>query len=471
MKNTLKTLGIICIIAAAFLITSCGPFEPVTPSYTVTYDSDGGTTVSSQTIEEGSGDVVRQPTAPTKTVLTTPGLYKNFTGYGFDGWYDGANKYTFGGTLTSNITLKAKWKIPDGVEVTPTGNDDLVTKAFAYFNASGTPAPTVTDKYTLYINTDVNPAAAALTLTKANANLTITSDSEREIKSPNLSTAPSKVFLTVGVASGQNTSISLTLKNVVVVGSGVATGDSLIRVMNGASLILDNKATIEKHENSVGTTSAPTSNGTNGNGAVICVVDGGNLTIKSGAVIQDNKSTGNQSNKNLVGGIYAIGTAANKAVINIEGGDISNNKCTDGNTADVYITEDVILHMKGNLTIGELAINSDNGKYPDFQIDGKVTNKIKKLNLRSSVDSLKTVQDAWIGKVVFRGTATYDIIPQDVAQFELWEFTGTKSLRGANAKPDDETTWENWINPDKYKIELVAKSGNTPSQGKFVEIK
>jgi hypothetical protein len=466
MRNTLKTLGIICIIAAALFIAACGDLPEADSGFTVTFDSDGGTSVPSQSFEKDSGKTLTKPTDPTKTELTTPGLYRDFTAYKFDGWFDSSgNPYTFGSTPDSSFTLTAKWSIPDANKVPLTGTGDDVTKAFAAVKAAT--GKTTTTQFFLYINTPANPAGA-LVLDGANSKLTIISDRERDIKSPNLSANAAannaRVFLFVGGTSVDKT-ISLTLKNVAVVGSGTATGDSLIRVRNGASLILDNKATVEKHENNVGTTSASTSNGTNGNGSAICVVDGGILTIKTGANITNNVSTGNQGNKNLVGGVYAIGSATNKCVINIEGGYIGDNKCTDGNTADIYITEDVELHMKGNLTIGELAINSDNGKYPDFQIDGRVTNTINKFNLRSSSNTLKTVQDAWIGKTVFKGTATYDITPADVAQFKLWEFTGMASLRGANAKPDDKTTWANWINPDKYEITIAN------NQGKFSEIK
>ena len=466
MRNTLKTLGILCIIAATVFIAACGDLPEAENVYTVKFDSDGGSFVSPITVPADGTGTVTKPNDPTKNDLTDPGLYKNFTGYTFGGWELNGAPYSFGTPVDSDITLKAKWTLR-GEKVTLSGTGDVVTQAFAAINAATIAAG---DKYILYINADVNPVAAALTLTKANANLTITSDRERDIKSPNLSTVTGKVFLTVGVASGQNTSISLTLKNVAVVGSGTPTGDSLIRVRNGASLILDNKATVEKHINNVGTTSATTSNGDNGNGSAICVINGGNLTIKTGAVIQENKSTGNQNNKNLVGGIYAIGTASTKSVINIEGGDISGNESTDGNTADIYITETVELHIKGNLTIGELAINSDDGKYPDFRIDGRVTNKIKKFNLRSTTGTLKTVQDAWTATnaKVFSGTADYVITLTDVAQFELWEFTGNTSLRGTGAKPDAPETWANLISPT-YEIVLVDKSGTTPNYGKLVK--
>jgi uncharacterized repeat protein (TIGR02543 family) len=474
MKNTLKMLGIICIIAAAIFIAACGDLPEADSGFTVTFDSDGGSSVPSQSFEKDSAKTLIKPTDPTKTELTDPGLYRDFTGYKFDGWFDSSGSpAAFGSTPTSSFTLKAKWSIPDANKVSLTGTD-IVTQAFAAVKSAT--GKTATTQFILYINAPANPNAA-LVLDGANSKLTIISSGEKEIKSPLLSTATNKVFLTVGGTSLDKT-ISLTLKNVAVVGNKTPTGDSLIRVRNGASLTLENKATVADHINNIGTTTAATGGGTNGNGAAICVVDGGILTIKAGANITDNESTGNQSNTNLVGGIYAISSsAANKAVINIEGGYIGGNKCTDGNTADIYITEDVILTMQGNLTIGELAINSDDDKYPDFQILARVTNRISKFNLRSTETDLSKVITTWTKNTakVFKGTSTYDISPQDVAQFKLWEFTGKTSLRKGTSNAstfnkDDETTWLNWIDPDKYKIDIVDKVGTTPSYGKLVKL-
>jgi len=68
-------------------------------SYTVTFNSQGGSAVSSQTVNHGGK--VSKPTDPTKT------------GYAFAGWYKESgctNAWDFAtDTVTSNITLYAKW--------------------------------------------------------------------------------------------------------------------------------------------------------------------------------------------------------------------------------------------------------------------------------------------------------------------------------------------------------------------------
>jgi len=84
-------------------------------TYTVTFDSQGGSYVGSQTVEHGGK--VSRPTAPTKT------------GYTFAGWYKESgciNAWNFAtDTVTSDITLYAKWNI-NSYTVTFNKNDDAV---------------------------------------------------------------------------------------------------------------------------------------------------------------------------------------------------------------------------------------------------------------------------------------------------------------------------------------------------------
>lgn len=70
--------------------------EKVT-KYIVTFDSEGGSKVTSQTVEKGQR--ANEPTpAPTKD------------GYIFKGWYDGDKKATFPYEVTKSVTLTAKWE-------------------------------------------------------------------------------------------------------------------------------------------------------------------------------------------------------------------------------------------------------------------------------------------------------------------------------------------------------------------------
>ena len=71
------------------------PPTPAAKKYTVTFNSNNGTAVSSQTVTEGSK--VTKPANPTRN------------GYTFAGWTLNGNAYDFNSPVNSNITLVANW--------------------------------------------------------------------------------------------------------------------------------------------------------------------------------------------------------------------------------------------------------------------------------------------------------------------------------------------------------------------------
>ena len=106
MKNRIKNFIILLMFVLTSLLISCqgsaSPSNPDTPSdgktyYTVTFDSDGGSTVASRKVE--SGTKVTRPDNPTKA------------DYDFEGWFTGDTLYDFDTPVEANITLKAKWEI------------------------------------------------------------------------------------------------------------------------------------------------------------------------------------------------------------------------------------------------------------------------------------------------------------------------------------------------------------------------
>ncbi len=88
------------------------PPEEVT--YTVTFDSDGGSGVTSATV--ASGEKVIEPNAPTKD------------GYNFIGWYLDGDKYDFDSAVEANIILVARWSEITGEPVVPITLEDLIGK-------------------------------------------------------------------------------------------------------------------------------------------------------------------------------------------------------------------------------------------------------------------------------------------------------------------------------------------------------
>ena len=73
-------------------------------TYTITFDSDGGSKINTQNVLEGSK--VKKPNDPIKE------------GFIFNGWYLKGSLYDFNTLVTGNFTLKAKWNTPP--------NEDLI---------------------------------------------------------------------------------------------------------------------------------------------------------------------------------------------------------------------------------------------------------------------------------------------------------------------------------------------------------
>lgn len=88
-------------------------------SYTVIFDSNGGSVVSGQTAKEGKA--ITKPTNPTKDE------------YIFLYWELDGKEYDFSTSLTKNITLTAVWE----KETSPVSNNDDITKYTVTFNSNG----------------------------------------------------------------------------------------------------------------------------------------------------------------------------------------------------------------------------------------------------------------------------------------------------------------------------------------------
>ena len=78
--------------------TSINVYAIIKEGYWISFDSDGGSIVDSQFVLHGDKLVLGKDTTPTKP------------GYSFDGWYNGLSKVENGATVTSPMTLKARWK-------------------------------------------------------------------------------------------------------------------------------------------------------------------------------------------------------------------------------------------------------------------------------------------------------------------------------------------------------------------------
>lgn len=102
----LKLFGIVLI--SVFFISACSCNK--VKEYTVTFDSNGGTTVSSQIVKEGN--TLFEPKSPV------------YDGYTFDSWELNGAKFDFNTKITKDITLKAKWIKNDVTPEKPTNPEE-----------------------------------------------------------------------------------------------------------------------------------------------------------------------------------------------------------------------------------------------------------------------------------------------------------------------------------------------------------
>lgn len=79
--------------------TNTPPAPPAIKKFTVTFNSDGGTAIAPQTVKKGS--LATRPADPQKE------------GYLFLGWFISDILYDFSSPVNSNITLIAKWELPN----------------------------------------------------------------------------------------------------------------------------------------------------------------------------------------------------------------------------------------------------------------------------------------------------------------------------------------------------------------------
>lgn len=101
MRKSNLIVALLLVLILGVCLVACGEEEVVT--FTVTFDTQGGSNVAPITI--GQGNAITLPENPTKD------------GYIFDGWYidkDLLNEFVETQTIAGNITLYAKWKEDDG---------------------------------------------------------------------------------------------------------------------------------------------------------------------------------------------------------------------------------------------------------------------------------------------------------------------------------------------------------------------
>lgn len=142
-------IGILALLAGLVVLTGCS--KKVT--YTVTFDSQGGSAVASAVVEQDK--TVVRPNDPTKS------------GYKFEGWYININDtkpYDFSTKVTGDMTLKAKWSSGSG------GGESTSSTTTTTTTTTKKSTTTTTKKTTK--KTTVKVAVTGVTLNKSSLTLT-----------------------------------------------------------------------------------------------------------------------------------------------------------------------------------------------------------------------------------------------------------------------------------------------------------
>lgn len=172
MKSFFRT-SLLITAALTMVFTSCKKDdnddpEPKVPTFfNVTFDSQGGTAVAAQVVEEDS--LVKKPADPTKTGVDFAGWYKENT-------YEHA--WNFAQDLvTSNITLYAQWSLPYALDMYYyVGNVGQGVEKFTFrlftpglFNDAGATGAGDSFEILLYSTTSGTPKTGTYTFVGLNA--------------------------------------------------------------------------------------------------------------------------------------------------------------------------------------------------------------------------------------------------------------------------------------------------------------
>ena len=329
--------------------------KPEVLEYTVTFNSNGGSEVATQTVKNGK--TVSNPENPTKT------------GFLFDGWYSDSelkNLFDFATPITGNIALYAKWQEKVTIEVT--------NKTFATGLAEVMQKP----KSTLSLTEDIS-VSETIEITDGDFILDLNGHKIEGTKYPVLEIAEA-VSLVIQ-DSGENGCITPT---------STASGDIgyPLGVCNNGSLTLTS-GSIEVNRNSASG-----------------VVNNGDFTMTGGNVIVTGSSDSFIE-------LYGV---SNRGTMRIRGGTISVTYNGSATTVQCFgIDNGNLLYLSGNPIIKEIAkygVSSQPAEV-SFYLSSPIT-LVGKLSNKYGMESYLEAGDA-----VVIGGEGYILTEDDKAKFEL----------------------------------------------------
>jgi len=304
----------------------------ISQTYTVTFDSTGGSAVAALT-GVVSGSTITAPAAPTRAfTLTEPGLYFGDmpANYTFVEWRNGATAWNFASsTVTGNITLTAHWTSNRIESVAANDVAAAVTRVVLEGAAND-------GKYTLAINQNVTLTALASMTNPTkllNRELTIIGlGQERTITAP-----VGGAFRVAATYSNTQGGASLILgENITIKGVDGMTA-YLIDMGSRGSLIMKEGSKITGFS----TTAVDR--------YPVCVSGGGSFTMDGGEI------SGNTVNRGTSNNSASAGVWISRGTFTMNGGTITGNTLTNGTASSSW--------GAGGVSLGTGAYSDDPAKF------------------------------------------------------------------------------------------------------------
>jgi len=378
-------------------------------SYTVTYDSNGGSNVGQQSVLHGG--TLSAPTDPIKNGNTFVGWFTDNNTF--------ANVYNFANTVTKDITLYAKWQPIPSYTVTYVYNDGVTsnqTQAVLHGTTLTNPSnPTnrhfyaisgwytdnniftkswdfskpVLESLTLYAKWDAvnglaNKLAWLQTYAQSDTSYTIEVDADESINSYNTLSYSGRSNITITLIGVGNRIISLSsLGKMFTVGTDVTfilnngitlqghseNGDSLVSVNVNGTMVINTGAKIFGN-NYIIYSSSKSGRPATGGGVHV----EGTLTIAGGEILENKVTTTNaasydSSSPAYGGGVYVASTGT----LTMTGGKISDNIAHSGrskaNGGGVYVDSNGTFRLiGGEISDNTASCDSSGYQYTDYTI-------------------------------------------------------------------------------------------------------
>ena len=384
-----------------------------TAVHTVTFDSDGGSSVASQSVRNGNTATKPEPD-PTRD------------GYEFDGWFNGETEWNFSTPVTVSITLKAKWTAAHVVTFDSDGGSTVPFQIVRNGATVTKPAdPTKTIASGLYLGTlsndynytftgwyngetlwdfNNNTVTASITL-KAKWSIAVNPTRIESVLPNDISGAVT--YVNANSNSGEEYTL--------LIGVNVTAGVQTLNAANAKLTIIGIGAERTITRSTYTYNPLFTINGNNVTSltlgqnititeSYICVrIDRGNLTMHDGSKITEANSnavvvSGINSFFKMEGGEisgnYNGVSVENGATFEVSGGVITGSTTSYG--GDVLIGYNCTFLLSGNTRIGSLILSANNATtHSSVTINGAYSGTVTRLYLYGNYSSTNTVANWW----------------------------------------------------------------------------